>query len=140
VCSTTSSTITTDSTRSSAFWAKNQIVKTHAATTAATQAAKPPNVTTSHAARTTELTKRSTTSPTTVIEDDIKPRANFFKGTRKPVAKDGACLFGACLLAPTRAGGKRRLRAHAVDWIEINPDYLLAGATQKGLLGDMHLL
>jgi len=40
--STTSPTIITDSTRSSAFWAKNTIAKTPAAATAALQAAEPP--------------------------------------------------------------------------------------------------
>jgi hypothetical protein len=103
--STTPPTIATDSERARAFWAKRANAKTPAAASAGPQAAEPPSITKSRAVSTMETNQRCTTSPTTVLIDhDIKSRANLFKGTRKPVAKDGACLFGACLFATTRAG------------------------------------
>ena len=88
-------TSTSDSADSRAFWAKNTVVKALAVVPAESQAAEPTRVTTSHAARTTEKIKCSTTSPITVIDHDIKLRADTFTGKPKRVDKDGSCLFSS---------------------------------------------
>jgi hypothetical protein len=66
-----------------------------------------------------EMSQRSTTSPTTVINiHDIKPRADTFKGKLKNVVKDGNCLFSA-----TELDDKKRMRELVNVWLQANPDH-----------------
>ena len=68
--------------------------------------------------RTTKLLVRSIASPTTVVNSDIQSRANLFKGTRKPVAKDGNCFFAA-----VEKGDKKQVRESIVTWLRANPNH-----------------
>ena len=68
--------------------------------------------------RTTEMLVRSIASPTTVVNYDIQSRANLFKGTRKPVAKDGNCFFAA-----VEKGDKQQVRESIVTWLRANPNH-----------------
>jgi hypothetical protein len=122
--STAPPTIITDSARSSAFWAKNTIAKTHAAATAAPQAAEPPGTATSRAVRTMEIGQRSTTSPTTVI---INGDMDLFTGKPERVDKDGDCFFSS--LAIIVHSDKKQVREKTSAWLKAHPNTQLQSCT-----------
>jgi len=122
--STAPPTIITDSARSSAFWAKNTIAKTHAAATAAPQAAEPPGTATSRAVRTMEMSQRSTTPPTTVI---INGDMDLFTGKPERVDKDGDCLFSS--LAIIVQSDKKQVREKTSAWLKAHPNTQLQSCT-----------
>ena len=119
--SSTTSTSLKSSVNSRTLETKRIDAETCAATSAGTQTAghsselvTPPYDDT----RTTGMLVRSTASPTTVVNYDIQSRANLFKGTRKPVAKDGNCFFAA-----VEKGDKQQVRESIVTWLRANPNH-----------------
>ncbi|KOO34190.1 hypothetical protein Ctob_007991 [Chrysochromulina tobinii] len=123
---TAQQTIITDSARSSAFWAKNTIAKTHAAVTAAPQAAEPPGTATSRAVRTMEMRQRRNTSPTTVI---INGDMDLFTGKPKRVDKDGDCFFSASLAMIVHSEDKKQVRGKISAWLKAHPNTPLQSCT-----------
>ena len=100
------------------------ISKTYAAAAKASlQAAEPPTATPTptRTARTIEVPENRTTSPTTIINDDTKSRANLFEGTRKSVDADGDCFYHA--LATRMNINQKQVRAQIADWLKANPNF-----------------
>ena len=71
----------------------------------------------------TKKTKRSTTSPTTVMVNDSKSRTDLFTGKPKPVDKDGDCLYSS--LATIVRSNKKIVREKIADWLRVNPKHPL---------------